>query len=120
MEEMHELSVTEGLIQVVSDEVKKKNLSKVTGITLVIGDLTSIIDDSVQFYFDILSKGTALQGAVLFFKRIMPEYECRECKHVFAGRYVGSMCPKCGGKTVIASKGQEFFIESIEVEDSED
>jgi Zn finger protein HypA/HybF involved in hydrogenase expression len=30
------------------------------------------------------------------------------------------MCPKCGGKSVIASKGQEFYIESIEVEDSED
>jgi hydrogenase nickel incorporation protein HypA/HybF len=74
----------------------------------------------VQFYFDILSKGTALQGAVLFFKRIVPEYVCKECGHVFTGRDVGSLCPKCGGKSVVANKGQEFYIESIEVDDSED
>jgi hydrogenase nickel incorporation protein HypA/HybF len=86
----------------------------------VIGDLTSIIDDSVQFYFDIFTKGTALEGAVLFFKRVEPEYVCRECGYSFTGRSPGSKCPKCEGKSVIVSKGQEFYIESIEVESDED
>jgi hydrogenase nickel incorporation protein HypA/HybF len=92
----------------------------VTGITLVIGELTSIIDDSVQFYFDILTKGTALHGAVLSFNRIEPEYVCRDCTHSFTGRSPGSACPGCGGKNAIVSKGQEFYIESIEVENGED
>lgn len=120
VDHMHELSVTEGLIQIVTDEVKNKNLPRVTGITLVIGDLTSIIDDSVQFYFDIMTKGTTLEGAVLFFKRIAPEFSCTACGRLSGGRCAGSVCPACGGKEFAVSKGQEFFIESIEVETGED
>ena len=86
----------------------------------MIGDLTSIIDDSVQFYFDILSKGTALEGAVLFFQRVAPEFECKSCGHRATGRLSGSVCPGCGGKGFVVRKGQEFYIESIEVENCED
>ena len=64
---MHELSVTEGLIKIIVDEAEKRDIRKISRINLVIGDLASIVDDSVQFYYDILSKGTAAEGAVLFF-----------------------------------------------------
>jgi len=37
---------------------KKANASKVTGINLVIGQLSSIVDDSIQFYWDTISEGT--------------------------------------------------------------
>lgn len=117
---MHELSVTEGLIQVVSDEVKKKNLPKVTAITIVIGDLTSIVDESIQFYFNIMTKGTVLEDAVLQFKRIAPEFVCTACGHLFTGRSIGISCPDCGGKSIVADKGQEFYIESLEVDDGAD
>jgi len=117
---MHELLVTEGLLSIVNEEAKKRGVNKVTGINLVIGELASIIDDSVQFYFDILSKGTASEGAVLFFKRIPAEYTCTKCNHVFEKKSYSYHCPECGGKAIIASKGQEFYIESIEVDNDED
>ncbi len=91
-----------------------------TAITLVLGDLTSIVDESVQFYFDIMTKGTVLEDAVLVFKRIAPEFLCTSCGRTFTGRSVGTRCPGCGGKSIIADKGQEFYIESIEVDDGED
>jgi hydrogenase nickel incorporation protein HypA/HybF len=117
---MHELSVTEGLIKIVDEEAKSRNIKQVSGINLVIGDLTSIIDDSVQFYFNILSKGTAAAGAVLSFKRIAAEFSCRTCGNIFEQQSCGYKCPKCGGKGIIVNKGQEFYIESIEVETDED
>jgi hydrogenase nickel incorporation protein HypA/HybF len=92
----------------------------VTAVTLVIGDLTSIVDDSVAFYFDIMTKGTLLEGAVLLFKRIAPEFVCTTCGHVITGRSIGIRCPDCGGKSIVADKGQEFYIESIEVDDGAD
>jgi hydrogenase nickel incorporation protein HypA/HybF len=92
----------------------------VTAITLVIGDLTSIVDDSVQFYFQIMTKDTVLEDAVLRFKRIAPEFVCKACGQLFSGRHIGMNCPRCGGKTIIAGKGQEFYIESIEVDDGAD
>ncbi len=117
---MHELSVTEGLLSIVNEEAKKRGVNKVTAINLVIGELASIIDESVQFYFNILSKGTASEGAVLFFRKIAAEYSCQECKHVFEKKAHSYNCPLCGGKSVILNKGQEFYIESIEVDSDED
>jgi hydrogenase nickel incorporation protein HypA/HybF len=117
---MHELSVTEGLLSIVNEEAKKRGVRKVTSINLVIGELASIIDDSVQFYFDILSKGTVSEGAVLFFHRIAAEYSCLECKNVFEKKEYSYNCPICGGKSVIVNRGQEFYIESIEVDTDED
>ncbi len=117
---MHELSVTEGLLSIVNEEVKKRGVKKVTAINLVIGELASIIDESVQFYFNILSKGTASEGAVLFFRKIAAEYSCLECNHVFEKKAQSYNCPVCGGKSVILNKGQEFYIESIEVDTDED
>ncbi len=117
---MHELSVTEGLIRIVVEEAKNRNIKKVTRINLVIGELTSIIDDSVQFYYDILSKGTVAAGAVLSSRRIEAEFSCRACGNVYQRQSYSYSCPKCGGKGVITNKGQEFYIESIEVETDED
>ncbi len=116
---MHELSVTEGLLSIVNEEANNRGVKKVTAINLVIGELASIIDESVQFYFNILSKGTASEGAVLFFKKISAEYTCTKCNHVFEKKSYSYNCPECGAKAIIASKGQEFYIESIEVDTDE-
>ncbi len=117
---MHELSVTEGLLSIVNEEAKKRGVRKITSINLVIGELASIIDESVQFYFNILSKGTASEGAVLFFRRIAAEYSCQECGLIFEKKTHSYNCPRCGGKSVIVNRGQEFYIESIEVDTDED
>ncbi len=91
-----------------------------TAITIVVGDLTSIVDESVQFYFNIMTKGTILEDAILRFKRIAPEFVCTDCGHLFTGRSIGIRCPDCGGKSIVADKGQEFYIESVEVDDGAD
>ena len=116
---MHELSVTEGLLSIVNEEARKRGVKKVTGINLVVGEMASIIDESVQFYFDILSKGTASEGAALFFRKVAAEYGCRTCNHVFQKKSYDYNCPLCGGKAIIVNKGQEFYIDSIEVDTDE-
>jgi hypothetical protein len=55
---MHELAVTESIVKIVAHHAEQADARRVLRIHLVVGELSSIVDDSVQFYFDYLSQGT--------------------------------------------------------------
>ena len=113
---MHELPVTQNIFDIVNEEALKNGAKKVKEIKLVVGEFTGIIDESVQMYFDMLSKNTIQEGAKLIFKRIKAQFLCTKCNKHFEisnGNYDCSVCKKRGVSTDI---GKEFYIESIEVE----
>jgi hydrogenase nickel incorporation protein HypA/HybF len=113
---MHEYSVTQGIIKTVCEEALKANASKITEIRLAIGDLSTIIDDSVQMYFDMLAESTSAHGAKLIFRRIKAEFKCLSCGNIFIKPSVGFNCPTCNELGTPTGVGREFYIESIEVE----
>lgn len=113
---MHEYAVTQSMMHIVLDEAKRVNAAKVLEIRLVIGDLSTIIDDSVQMYFDIMSQGTVAQGARLVFNRVRAQFKCRECGEVFEKPSKGFDCPLCRGLGTPTGVGREFYIESLEIE----
>ena len=112
---MHELAVTEDILRIVREHAEANHASKVTHIYLVIGELSSFVDDSIQFYFDVLTPGTIAEGAELHFQRIKTRFRCRSCGQEFEPQERDWICPNCHalGGDVIA--GKEFFVESIEI-----
>jgi hydrogenase nickel incorporation protein HypA/HybF len=64
---MHELGITEQMLTVALEQASKSGISKITRINLILGETSAISSESVQFYFDPLSKGTPAQGAELCF-----------------------------------------------------
>ena len=112
---MHELAVTESILQIVTEHAERAGAERVSDIYLVIGDMSSFVDDSIQFYFDALSPGTVAEGAALHFRRIPIRFRCRACGHEFEPDRLDWRCPECEalGGDVIA--GKEFYVESIEV-----
>lgn len=117
---MHELPVTQGILDVVLEAAAQTGSQRVTAIDLVIGDLSSIVDDSVQFYFDILSRGTLAEGATMRFRRVKPAATCADCAHTFtATAPLVPLCPVCGSVRLQVAGGREFYIESIEVDDED-
>ena len=113
---MHELPVTESILEITLRHAKTHNAKRVTDIYLVIGDWSTIIDDSVQFHWDILSDHTIAQGAKLHFERIQVELLCLECAHQYSPTEKEMLCPKCESVRVKVLKGDEFNIDSIEIE----
>ena len=112
---MHEMSITEDILRIVMQHAHKAGATRITHIHLVIGELASFIDDSIQFYFEILSPDTPAEGAELHFERIKTRFRCRQCGHEFEPENRNWTCPSCSalGGDVIA--GKEFYVESIEV-----
>lgn len=113
---MHELPITESILEISLRHAKKANSQRVVSIYLVIGQLASIIDDSVQFYWDMISKGTIAEGAVLKFRRIPVKLQCQSCKFIYSPGNEDFACPDCGNSEVRIISGQEFFLEAIDVE----
>jgi hydrogenase nickel incorporation protein HypA/HybF len=113
---MHELAVTESILEIALRHAETANATAITDIYLVIGQLSSIIDDSVAFYWDLISKETIAAGAEIHFRRIPAKLRCEECDHIYTPEAEFLACPKCGGMKIIVVKGDEFLLESIAVE----
>ena len=113
---MHELPVTQSILDIAVRNGKQAHARRVTDIYLVIGELSSLVDDSIQFYWDMIAKGTIAEGAVLHFKRIPAELQCLSCQARFPHNRENVSCPECGGTNVRVAAGDEFFMEAIEVD----
>ena len=111
--DMHELSVTQSVLDIA---VKNAGMRKIKQINLVIGQFSSIVDDSIQFYWDIISKDTPAEGSVLHFERIPGEMTCQACGYVFRPTGEAFNCPTCTSPFVKITKGEEFQVYSIYVE----
>lgn len=114
---MHELSVTKSILRIV-DEAAAGN--RVVLVRLRVGDLASIVDDSLEFYFKILSRGTLAEGARLELKRVRARASCGVCQNSFEVRLpLPDSCARCRSTDLTISGGTEFLVESIEVEDAD-
>jgi hydrogenase nickel incorporation protein HypA/HybF len=115
---VHELPVTQGILDVALEAAQAAGAQRIFAINLIIGDLSSIVDDSVQFYFEILSRGTLAEGAILHFQRQPASAHCWDCGHEFEATIpLTPACPSCGSARLQISGGREFRVESIEVDD---
>jgi len=113
---MHELPVTQSLLEIALRHAEQVGARRIVRLNIVIGELASIVDDSVQFYWDIISRGTIAEGARLHFERTPGMLRCLACGHTFplgGGDYT---CPVCGESQVLPVGGDEFRLDSIEVE----
>jgi hydrogenase nickel incorporation protein HypA/HybF len=115
---MHELPITQNILQIALRYGEKSRAKKITDLYLVIGQLSSIIDESIQFYWPIISDGTIAKDAKLHFKRIPARLECSICRNNF-GLSDGSLttCPSCDSSQINILAGNEFQLESIGIED---
>lgn len=113
---MHELSVTENILSIATRHAIQAGAKKVTDINIVIGRLSSIVDDSVQFYWDILSQGTICAGAILHFTRTPARMVCLDCENTYTLDDDLIACPSCHSANVHVTGGEEFYLDSIEIE----
>jgi hydrogenase nickel incorporation protein HypA/HybF len=113
---MHELSVTESILAIALKNAQENQASRVTDLYITIGRLASIVDDSVQFYWDIISQNTLCEGAQLHFKRVPAQLLCANCGQTFTLNDELTPCPHCGSAQIKVVSGEDFLLESIEIE----
>lgn len=113
---MHELSVTQNILEIALRHAGDARATRITDLYLVIGQLSSIVGDSVQFYWDFVARGTLAEGSRLHFQRIPAELVCQECGCRYSPSGEELACPSCSSSRVRLAAGDEFQLEAIEVE----
>lgn len=115
---MHELPVTEEILKIAVRHAEKNHAKRVIRIFLVIGDLTDLIDEWVQRYFEYLAKDTIAKDAKLVIDRVPITVMCDKCKKPFVvdKREMNFNCPDCSEKGSELIAGREFTVKSIEIE----
>jgi hydrogenase nickel incorporation protein HypA/HybF len=110
---MHELTITQNIIDIAVSQAQNR---RITGINLVIGELSSVVEESIRFCFDVISKDTPAEGASIAVARVPAVLRCVSCGSEFGMEKAG-VCPACGKHGGEVAAGKEFYMESIEVED---
>ena len=113
---MHELSITESLLEIALRHADTAGAKRISDLYLVIGQLSSIVDESVQFYWDIIAAETLAEGAKLHFQRIPTKILCLDCERQYHPTDKQVACPNCDSINIKILAGEEFFLEAINVE----
>ena len=110
---MHELGITENIIEIALEYAQGKKISR---ITLAIGQLSAILPDSIEFCFEACRLGTPLENTVLEIIEMPGLARCRHCGTEFAIAELFGLC-ECGSMDLIFIQGQELQIKELELEE---
>lgn len=113
---MHELAVTESILEIAVRHAEQQKAKRITELFIVMGQWSSVVDDSVQFYWDMLTENTIAFGSKLHFRRIPVEIVCLDCGHSYTPTARELLCPNCESTRIKVKTGEEFYLEAIEVE----
>lgn len=110
---MHELSLSSAIV---NTAVKHADGRRVTVVSLRVGRLRQVIPETLAFYFEFVARDTVCERARLEQQVIDARLRCRPCGDEWAIEIPAFRCPTCGGSDVEIAAGNEFEVDSIEVE----
>lgn len=112
---MHEMSLAEGVLQLIEDAARAQAFSRVTAVWLEIGQLAGVEVEAMRFCFDAVARGSLAEGARF---EVIATPGSGWCAHCAAGvplSEVFDACPRCGGYPVQVTGGTEMRVKELEV-----
>ena len=118
---MHELSLMQGIFDSVVPVARQNNASKITLISLRIGEMTMVVPEAMEFAFEALSESDPLlDGAKLEMEFVKPHSKCFDCGTEFEHDRFHMHCPECGSGSTLLTAGRELEVASMEIETPDD
>ena len=114
---MHELSLSTAILDTVQRHAAGR---KVTAVQMRIGTMRQVVPTSLEFYFEVVSRDTEVEGARLEQEIVDAELRCGGCGHRWRPDLPYFRCSACEGVDVEVLSGTEFEVDSIVVEEPDD
>ena len=111
---MHELSISGAIVDTAVKHAKGRRVERVN---MTVGALRQVVPESLDFYFDIVARGTLCEGAQLEQTLVPARARCPGCRHEWELEAPQFRCPACGEAPAEIVSGDELEVESIELEE---
>ena len=114
---MHELSIALSILEIVEEEVERRQGGRIAAVHLKLGPLSGVVARALVSAFELAREGTSLAGAELVVEEVPLTAFCRACEGV---RTLASAqvlcCPDCGAPTSEVVSGRELEVTALEIE----
>jgi hydrogenase nickel incorporation protein HypA/HybF len=115
---MHELSIVTSIVESVAETAAAYPGARVLEVRLRVGALASVVEDSLQFCWTIVTEDTPLAGSRLVVRTLPIIIHCANCDADAELSGVQNFhCPRCGQIAADFRQGRELEIESIEIDE---
>jgi hydrogenase nickel incorporation protein HypA/HybF len=111
---VHELSLASAVLATVEKHAEGR---PVKVVNLKVGHLRQVVPESLGFYFGIVARGTIWEGAKLEQTVVTALLRCSACGCEWEPDFPMFRCPACAKGDVVVLQGDEFQVETIEVEE---
>ena len=113
---MHEISLCEGILQILEEQSQKQQFSRIKTVWLEIGELSSVEIDAMRFAFDAVMRNTIADSARLEILSVKGSARCRNCGKTQSIISHYDACSACGNYALEITDGQQMRIKELEVE----
>jgi hydrogenase nickel incorporation protein HypA/HybF len=112
---MHELSIAADILDVVEQNVGPER--HVLSVRLLLGALSGISAESLQFCFTELAEGAGLGRPELVISEVPAQVKCRVCDMPHPATDFTIGCPNCGSLDREILSGYECVVETLTLQE---
>lgn len=113
---MHELGLVMHFIDMVENTAAENDVQKVVGVTLEVGEVSTIIPDYFRDCYNWAIKKTKyMQACELNMIVIEGITYCQDCKETYRTTEYGKTCPHCGSLNTYLVTGDQLTVRDIQV-----
>ncbi len=111
---MHELSIADAIVAIAEQHAAGRRVARVE---VKIGHLRQVVPSALEFAFELVAEGTALEGAELEIEDVPVRIACRKCAAEGRVAEFPFTCPSCGSFDTDVVSGDELLVDSLELVD---
>lgn len=113
---MHEMSIAEGVLQVIEDAAQRDGFVHVRTIRVEIGRLSGVEPEALAFCFDAVTRGTLAEGAAFEIVAVPGRGRCVACGRETELEALYDVCRHCGEAPVQVTGGTGMRVKELEVD----
>ena len=113
---MHEMSLVEGVLQVVEEAARSQGFTRVKTVWLEIGQLACVEKEALQFCFDAVMRDSIAADARLEIIDVPGHGRCMQCNATMPIAALYEACPQCGGYQIEVTGGDGMRVKELEVQ----